>query len=174
MSKNTLVEITGWEKITTKMQKEIKQKSERATKEALIAFIPQLEEYLRQELADFYTTHDDRKMRDDGSYFYDRTGEFADSISAQLSQGRGYYGIKIFFDNNLISVHPRPECGTFNAHANFKNVKIDAEELADLQEYQYGVISFIEAKAQSYINENLSSAVKASWRKAVPQYYKDY
>ena len=171
---NSLVEIRGWEKAEAEIQKRLNARLQYATKEALEAFIPELEKYLREQLVEFYETHDDRKKDKNGNYYYDRTGEFPNSISVKLSHGGGYYGIKLYFDNNLIQVHPVPECGKFPAHANFDNIKIDAEELAEMQEVEYGVITFAQMKAKEYVEQHLSEYIKVSFKESTPIWQKDY
>ena len=139
------------------IRKEIEAKAEYATKEVLEDFCKELQDYLQQEFADIYT-------RVGESEFYDRTGEIVETLKVSVSQGGGYFGLKMDFDGQMLKVGIT-KAGHFNAHADYGGNAVTIDELLEYEEDKKGnILGYLWSKAMQYVNVNLDKRVKVSFK----------
>jgi hypothetical protein len=123
------VTVTGFEKVEAEIQKRINSSMWETTK----AMAEELTILLRETLHNLYA-------RQPVSKFYDRTGEFAESVYVKPTQGHGSYGLSIRWKTGVIQVHMAPLTKNgkrgkkFNAHADYWGNPISIEMLASLQD----------------------------------------
>ena len=146
------------------VEKQVKAKTEYAMKETLETFAPALEQYLQRLFAEVYANSPE-------SPYYTRTGDFVDSLKVKITQGRGYYGLKIFFDQQELRVGITPK-GMFNQHADYNGVPIDIDDLIILEsKNKFGtkdaLTMWLLSEATQYINNNLPNRVKISLDRAL-------
>ena len=144
-------------KAINRTQAEIQAKAEHALKEELEEFAPKLENYLSREFTEFY---ENAKK----SEYYDRTGDITQTIKVGLTQGGGYYGLRLWFDQTELEVIITPK-GKFNAHADFKGRPITVEELLGYESFDKKVdfVKEFQKMALDYVNENLPKALKITF-----------
>jgi hypothetical protein len=140
-----------------RVQIEIRKNAERALKEELELFAPKLQDYLQKEYQNFY----DREVE---SEYYNRTGDITRTIKVKVSQGGGYYGLKLWFDQIELEVRITPK-GQFNAHADFSGHPITVEQLLALEtdKKQVDFIKEFHMLALKYVKENLIKNIKVSF-----------
>ena len=152
-----------------KILNQIKQKAEFVTKEVLVDFSDELQDYLQQEFQDFYDS-------EPKSLYYDRTGDIVRALKVRITQGGGYYGLKIWFDDQEIIPRPATRAGFFNAHMSFGSKNRDPEPISidELLEYETqdkgAFITAMWAKAGEYVEKNLPYRVKLSLDESLIEY----
>lgn len=147
------VKISGFEKVEAEIQKRISSSMWEATKAMAEELTPVLQEALRQ----LY-------IRKPKSEYYERTGEFADSVYVKPTQGHGTYGLSIRWQEGVIEVHMAPlnkkgkRSGKFNAHADFDGNPIDIYTLVSIEDGRKSINNLLAQTAQKYIDSKGWSA----------------
>ena len=145
------------QKAINKVQREIRQNAEYALKEELEVFAPKLQEYLSKAFVNFYEQEVE-------SEYYNRTGDITRTIKVKVTQGGGYYGLRLWFDQNELEVVITPK-GEFNAHADYWGHPITVEELIGYESYdkKKDFLLEFEKLALDYVKEKLPKIVKTSF-----------
>jgi replicative superfamily II helicase len=147
------------ESYSNKLQAELNEKMEWAAKEELEDFAEDLQDYLQQALYDFYDKYPEVAK-------YDRTGEFEDSIKVRVTQGGGYYGLQLYFDDEEIHFHKGAK-GKYNAHGHSPDDVIEADVLARVESgRKRDIPEYLRIKALEYVDANLDNRVSVSFQKA--------
>ena len=146
-------------KAINEVTKEIQQKADFALKKELEDFSQDLQDYLVQQYENYYNHLAE-------SEYYNRTGDITHTIKVKLTQGGGYYGLRLWFDQSELEVVITPK-GKFNKHADYEGHPITIEELLGLEEKHKNIdfVKEFQLLALNYVNDNLLKRVKVSFNK---------